>query len=182
MKKFTDSLKLLLIVLGSIFIVNMAAMYLIFGINVLSPVHKGASINAGNSGYEPYSGPSPAEPGATERPSQSEPAPDPAADPSANIKGFAGAEGDGSAWFMTKDEVECLGSLSITDKLSALSLIAKIGQKDADRIYDMATDGVTLQEMREIESILGKSLSQDEMDIVNNIIEKNRELYAGRIE
>jgi hypothetical protein len=94
----------------------------------------------------------------------------------------AGAEGDSSPWFMTQDEVECLGSLSITDKLSALSLITKIGQEDADRIYDMASDGITREEMNEIKAILGKSLSQEDLDMVYSLIEKNRDLYAGRID
>lgn len=80
---------------------------------------------------------------------------------------------DPNGLYLTESQVADLGELDIKDKLSAVAIISKVGSDESNRIYDMAMDGVTYGELQEIEKILGRYLSADEIDSIKNIIDKS---------
>ena len=83
-----------------------------------------------------------------------------------------------STYYMTTGEVGFLENLSMLDKIEALSLISKVGREEADRIYDLAMNGITLTEMKDIEAILIKYLDQSEMEKLTGLLEKNKKQYS----
>lgn len=78
-----------------------------------------------------------------------------------------------AGYYMTTAEIDSLDKLSLMDKLEAMALVSKINSKDADKIYDMALDGITFAEKKEIESILGKYLTSQDIQKLIEILGKN---------
>ncbi|AEE95495.1 hypothetical protein [Mahella australiensis] len=58
---------------------------------------------------------------------------------------------------------EAKDSVSVKDKLEAAKLLAKVDINDIKRMIDMARDGVTLQEARDMDRILKNHLSAEEV-------------------
>jgi hypothetical protein len=79
---------------------------------------------------------------------------------------------DSAEYYMTTTDINSLSKLSLVDKIEALALISKISTDEADKIYDMTLDGVTYAEMKEIQSILGKYLTTDEIQELTNMLDK----------
>jgi len=84
-----------------------------------------------------------------------------------------------SEYFMTFDEICSIQNINLNDKLAGLSIINKINKADAARIYDLAHDGLTIDEMNEIKQMLKKSLSADEIEKLSDILQKCKEQYAA---
>ena len=95
-----------------------------------------------------------------------------------NIQAAEETEGSDSTYFMTTGEVGFLENLSMLDKLEALSLISKVGREESDKIYDLAMDGITYTEMKDIGAIFKKYLDEDEMYKLTALLEKNRKQYS----
>ncbi|MDI3509092.1 MAG: hypothetical protein PWP55_1284 [Clostridiales bacterium] len=58
---------------------------------------------------------------------------------------------------------EAKGSVSVKDKLEVAKLLAKVDINDIKKMADMAVDGVTLQEARDMDKILKNHLSTEEV-------------------
>ena len=202
MRNSGNTAKILIILFGSLFIANMAVMYAFFDVNVLYPVYKGGTISkTAVSGVED---PMHSEDGTTtggadtagDAAAEAEGINRMADDMAAEAEGINRTAGGGlnsvydeypdgstppnpSAYFLTPSEAGCLGGLGLADKISALSLISRIGSAETDRIYEMAGDGITYAEMDEIKATLEKYLSKDDMDILYNLLDKGKKLYAA---
>lgn len=182
MKKFRDSLILLTIIFSSLFLLNTGFMYAFFGINALNPVQReeagnrtalardigkhaaGTGAAAAETGAEGY-----AVSGAEGTENTGAGA----------VPDSAAEETNGAATgFMTAEEVQYLGELDLRDKLAALTVLSKIGSSESDRIYELAKDGVSDKEMREIKGLLEKKLSASDMEMLYGILDKSRRLYA----
>lgn len=61
-------------------------------------------------------------------------------------------------------------SLSTKDKLEIAGLLAKLNVSDIKAIVDMAKDGVTLQEAKDMDKILKKHLSPDEVNKLESFV------------
>lgn len=178
MKSFKDSVVLLTIVFSALFLVNTGLMYACFGINALNPAQRGEEAVRAAAAGRPETGSAdgsmneggPADAGTAEISGESEAA------------GSTGILSAVSGMYMTPEEVEYLGELSLQDKLSALTLLSGIGGRDSDRIYELASDGVTYAEMEEIKAILENKLSKADMDVLYGILDKSRRLYAEKLE
>jgi len=86
---------------------------------------------------------------------------------------------DPDKYYMTFNEVNALEHAGTRDKLLFLSIAARLGRADTDRILAIAADGVTYEEMREIRSILEKKLNADEIKKIEDILSEFRKLYSG---
>ncbi len=204
MKGFRKTFTIIALAFAGMFLANMAVMNFFFSINVLhpekaynlesdskanpfklvkafEPVSRAGdayqdkiSENSEDRGYDINTAPSGVSSGGT-LPESTIPG---------DIRGDAGTgentlSDDPAAYYMTTGEVGFLKNLSIAEKLEALSLISKIGKKEADSIYDMAMNGITNSEKKEIESILAKYLDPQELAALTRLLEKNREAYTG---
>jgi hypothetical protein len=182
MRNLSKPLINLLLLFATMFVINFVVMYVLFDINVINPV-KRTGLNDSSSASKKLVeavNPSVNENGKSVGDDQIG---DEAAESqeAANENGTLRDEAENeAAYYMTSDEVGFLEDLSLVDKLEALSLISKVGKEESDKIYDIASDGVTIAEMEEIKNILEKHLSQKEMDTLNGILDKNKLLYAGQ--
>ena len=189
MKNFRSSFKFIFIAFISLFAVNFGVMYMFFGVNVIAPFDRLSAAEKNNAKLnsaelKPYSGMNAVYEDTRNASSVAIDLPtgmDKDLSGAADADAMSGRNESLSAWYMSKDEVECFSELSLSDKLSGLSLISKIGKEDADRIYDLADDGITCAELEEIKTILNKKLTAEEMDIVDGLLEKNKELYASKL-
>lgn len=64
---------------------------------------------------------------------------------------------------------EAKGSVSVKDKLEVAKLLAKVDMNDIKRMIDMARDGVTLQEARDMDKILKNHLSTEEVKKLESV-------------
>lgn len=182
MKSFKDTVVLLTIVFSALFLLNTGLMYACFGINALNPIRRGEE-----TGRTVEAGIRPGTVNAYGDPDESRPAGAGTAENSGEDPGETAASGETgilpavSGMYMTAEEVRYLGELSLQDKLSALMLVSEVGSPDSDRIYELASDGVTYAELEEIRGILEKKLSKADMDVLYDILDKSRRLYAERL-
>ncbi|NJD03194.1 MAG: hypothetical protein FIA99_11535 [Ruminiclostridium sp.] len=189
MKSFGNIFKHLTLVFAGIFLLNMLIMHVFFGIDVFNPLNRDeletsiAEIRF-NPENTPDSDALPEEdypegvPAATDGDFQ-EGIDDPAAPEEGDIQPSGDAAGLDSTYFMTTSEVGFLENLSLQDKLEALSLISKVGREESDRIYDLAVDGITYTEMKDIEAILSKHLDRDEMEKLAILLEKSKKQFSN---
>lgn len=193
MKSFAKLIKLLALAFAGMFILNMLIMLVFFDTNAFNPVNRDDPeisvaenhIDSGNtSDFEMYTddvypeNASAALDASDEHYQEDDDAVTALEESSSNAADeVSGAD---SAYFMTSGEIGFLENLGLKDKLEALSLISKIGMKEADKIYYMALDGITYSEMEDIEAILTKYLNQKEMEILTGLFEKNKKQYSSR--
>lgn len=184
MKSFARMIKILAVMFVVLFVFNMAVLYLFFDINVLNPIPKqtgshgsvqndrrvvlekhGAGEGSGaNERADPDGGNSEnAEPEESTAPSSEEKSDKDLPDTDA---------------YMTADEVACLSELSLSDKLTALSILTKLGTEETDTIYSMAADGVSMEEMVQIEAILRRHLTEEDIGAIVGILEQYKKSHA----
>ena len=65
--------------------------------------------------------------------------------------------------FVTLGDLSVFEKMAPADKLAAASIICKISKDDMDRVWDIARDGITYEEMREIRGIFEAHLSPKEI-------------------
>lgn len=188
MKSFGNTIKIITLAFACVFILNMLIMHVFFNTDVFNPVSRDQSetdiagllfypentADSDSMQEEAYPESTPA---ATDGYYQQENN-DAAAPEKDDIQAAGEGAGPDSTFFMTTGEVGFLENLSILDKLEALSLISKVGREEADKIYDLAMDGVTYAEMKDIEAILKEYLDQEEMDKLTGLLEKNKKQYS----
>ena len=63
-------------------------------------------------------------------------------------------------------------NVSFRDKMEILSIIAKVSPGDVYKVSQLINGGVTMEEGREIDSILKQHLTNEEMKALNRIIKK----------
>jgi len=80
--------------------------------------------------------------------------------------------------FLSVDEINFFQKISISDKLKVLSVISRLKKEDIEAICRMTSGGVTIAEMNEIREILEERLGKKDVDMLENLINKNKELYS----
>ncbi len=83
-----------------------------------------------------------------------------------------------SSLYMTEKELMSLYSIGLTDKLTVISILSKLGSAELNNIIEISKNGVTLEEYSEIESIAQRELSPADVETLRNIVDKYRMLYA----
>lgn len=175
MKKYRSSLTLLAVISVAVFILNMAVMYVLFDINVLNPK---ASLQAE---IEPARTNSDEVMEATigakivEKDTYRESDPVNQTETSAMPKSGAF---DTASFYMTPDEIAFLSYLDMEDKLSAMTILSKLGTVEVERIYDMSHDGVTIAEFADINSSIESRLEVSDVEALKEILNRNKILYA----
>lgn len=189
MKSFGNMIKLLTLAFAGMFLLNVMIMHVFFDTDVFNPVKMDdAEINAaenklesGNSSdfHRETDSTNPQYASAAQDEKYWED-PDDSIVPADSSKDTTDEADEAAAtYYMTTSEVGFLGNLSMRDKLEALGLISKVGGEEADKIYDMALDGITYSEMKDIETMLKKHLDQKEMETLTSLLDKNKEKYSG---
>ncbi|MDP4092411.1 MAG: hypothetical protein Q8920_03530 [Bacillota bacterium] len=89
-----------------------------------------------------------------------------------------GTYNTGDEYFLTAKEVMAMENISLMDKLKGLTLLSKLNRDVIDKIYNMASDGLTYKEMDDVRSLLGRYLSSSEIEKLNELLVKNKNLYA----
>lgn len=184
MKRFRSPLTLMLTIIAAVFVLNMTVMYAFFHINVLKPrvllqngmktartgndEQTSASLGTKADNKNPLWDDSPA--GQTSQAGKINPT-------EANKVPEPGAS-DADRYYMTSDEIAFLDHLSLTDKLSALTVMSKLGTEEMDRIIEMSRDGVTFEEFADINVYAEGRLSADDVKTLKNILYRNKTLYA----
>lgn len=187
MKSFGNTVKLITLAFAGIFLLNMLIMHVFFDTNVFNPVSsEGAEPRIAEIRFNPGKTADAAAVRDEAHPRSTPTVPEDVSQediPDMLPEGF-GVEaevetsGPDSTFFMTTGEVSFLENLSMLDKLEALSLISKVGREEADRIYDLAADGITYSEMKDIEVILKRYLDRDEMATLTNLLNKSKKQYS----
>lgn len=83
-----------------------------------------------------------------------------------------------SGYFMTMNEVFAIENISLADKLAGLAILGKLKQGDIETVFNMSEDGITYSEFDQIKAMLSKTLNAKEIDKLNSILMKNKQLYA----
>ena len=81
-------------------------------------------------------------------------------------------------FFMTCEEVASIENLSLRDKLTGLSILSRMEKDQIERICSISEGGVTFEEAGVIRQILEKYLSDSEIDTLNDILLRNKRVYA----
>ena len=81
------------------------------------------------------------------------------------------------AYFLTYDEILHLENLGLGDKIRGALLIRKLSGMDLSQIMKIANGGITVSESKELERLLGKTLSQEDMKKLFKLLQKNRTSY-----
>ena len=187
MKSFGNTVKLITLAFAGIFLPNMLIMHVFFDTDVFNPVSsEGTETRIAEIRFKPGNTAGAAAVQDEEYPRSTSAAPEDVSQediPDMLPEGFgdeaeAETAGPDSTFFMTTGEVSFLENLSMLDKLEALSLISKVGREEADRIYDLAADGITYSEMKDIEFILKRYLDRDEMETLTNLLNKSKKQYS----
>ncbi|HHV98018.1 MAG TPA: hypothetical protein GXX36_00340 [Clostridiaceae bacterium] len=84
--------------------------------------------------------------------------------------------------FLTIDEIKSFKNLGMVDKLKAMAIFSRIDGSSMERICSIADGGITYNEAEEIKLILGKSLTSQHIEQLNDIIVRNKKLLSqGKI-
>lgn len=169
MRRFKDSMTLLVIIFSALFLINTGVMYLCFGVNAIKPVQR-----EGVAAMKKPEGENIIHPAATTELT------DETGIDSYSAVGAEENESTDSEIYMTAEEVQGLEQLDIGDKLAALAILSRIGSSRSERIYALAEDGLTDSEMQEIKVLLEEKLSEADMESLYAILDKCRELYAQK--
>ena len=190
MRYFKSRFILLILLLTVIFVANAAIMYHFYGINIMdgnaggrereeaeSAGNRGSGKDGGTgasgaAGNEAEGGHGKAAGGMTTA--------DKNGTETNGEEGQAEKENGGKVdgLFMTSAEVTFLNRLGLTDKLSAMRILAKLKGEEADEIYQISSDGVTFSEYADITEILENRLPASDIEKLKEILDKNRMLYA----
>lgn len=174
MKKYKAFL-LLVVISAAVFILNMAVMYVLFDINVLNPkaslqAETEADRTGGNELMEATYG---AKAGVVDTSEEDFPANSDESNMMSETDAF-----DISGYYMTSDEIAFLSQLGMEDKLTAMTILTKLGTGEMDRIYDMSLDGVTIEEYADIISSIESRLKESDIEALKEILNKSKMLYA----
>lgn len=190
MKRFISLSVLILTIIAAVFVLNMTVMYAFFNINVLKPrillqngmktartgndEQTAASPGAKDDRQNPLWEGSPASQAGLANQAGLTNKTDPA---ETNMMPKSGAS-DADRYYMTPDEIAFLDHLDLPDKLSALTILSKLGTEEVDRIVEMSYDGVTFEEFADINSSAEGRLSADDVETLKDILYRNKMLYA----
>lgn len=102
--------------------------------------------------------------------------------PSEDIQNI-GSSNEEDEYFMTFSEVNSIENINLRDKLTGMSILSKIKNIDLQKIYTLADGGITMEELRELKKILEKSLNKSEIEKLDELLMKNKKLFAeGKLE
>lgn len=90
--------------------------------------------------------------------------------------GTNGAAGDG--YFITLEEIGLLENMSLQDKLKAVSILSGVDSVVLGSAIQMAGDGITYDEYDELMDSAGKYLDPTDIATLEDILNRNRSLYA----
>lgn len=79
---------------------------------------------------------------------------------------------------MTSEEIDFLSRLGLRDKLSAMTILSKLGKEEMDGIVEMCRDGLTNKEFAEISTLIENKLDVSEVEELKEILHRSRLLYA----
>jgi len=88
------------------------------------------------------------------------------------------AETNDDNYVIPYDKLISMKNIGLMDKLSVMAIVSKIKKSNMNKIYAIAKDGVTLEEINEIKVILEEDLNKKDMNKLMKIINKNMDLYA----
>jgi len=80
--------------------------------------------------------------------------------------------------FLSLDEINFFQKMNLSDKLKVLSVISRLKKEDIEAIYRMISGGITYAEMNKIREILEERLGEKDVGMLENLINKNKELYS----
>ena len=92
----------------------------------------------------------------------------------------SGTDTDKQEYFLTLNEIKAIEDINLEDKLKGLAIISKLGAKDMERVMEMTGGGITETEFQELKGILEKSLTEKDMECLNEILVKNKTDYEKR--
>ena len=174
MKRFRSSLTLMLTIIAAIFVLNMTVMYVFFHINVLKPrvlLQNGVKTEWAGSDEQTASSSGAS---ADKNDSLWEGSPESQTGNMVPKSGDSGNDG----YYMTPDEIAFMDHLDLADKLSALTILSKLGSEEVDRIVEISHDGITLEEFADINTSAEGRLSADDVETLKDILYRNKMLYA----
>jgi len=85
-----------------------------------------------------------------------------------------GDPGRSAEYFLTPDEIAMIGEISIKDRLDGIAILNKLASDDVQKIYKIAKNGITKDELNSIRIILENSLSEEDMAMLVEIINRNK--------
>jgi hypothetical protein len=77
-------------------------------------------------------------------------------------------------YFITSDEIAMIDEISIKDRLDGIAILNKLDSDEAQKIYRIAEDGITKDEFNSIRIILENSLSEEDIAMLIEIINRNK--------
>ncbi len=84
----------------------------------------------------------------------------------------------GEDFFITLEEIGLLENMSLQDKLKAASILSGIDRNVLDSAIQMAADGITYDEYNELLDSADEYLDQTDIETLEDILNRNRSLYA----
>lgn len=82
-------------------------------------------------------------------------------------------------YYISGKEAEAIEKISIADKIKGLQILSKLKEADIQRVLNIVRDGVTFKELRDIDGILKDNLNPQDIECLNEILERNKKLYES---
>lgn len=83
-------------------------------------------------------------------------------------------------YFLTYNEIKSLEKVSLGDKLFGMMLVSKIKSANLNRIWDLASGGITTTEEAKLKTILEKDLKQKDIEKIYQLLNRNMERLASK--
>lgn len=180
MKRRKNPFVLLCAMLLTVFLLNMAVMYVFFDINLLhlpELLWKNMELNRSGgggsvAGYEDETGDPNSAAGSTDLAAAND-----AEAGSESAGSDPEPDSTGTGYFLTRAQISSFEHLSLDDSLIALDIASRIGMEESKRIFDMSLDGITVEEYEEIKKSVGDKLSESDIIAIEKLL--NRSLIAS---
>ena len=85
---------------------------------------------------------------------------------------------NGDDYFLTYDQICSLESMSLQDKLKAVSILSGVDKDVLNSAVQMAEDGVTYDEYNELKDSAKEFLNPTDIETLEGILKRNIDLYA----
>lgn len=81
--------------------------------------------------------------------------------------------------YLSADELSYFKEIKPSEVLKLLELASRLKSQDIEAFYSMASGGITFKEMERFKEMLGSRLEEKDLDMLEELVDKNKKLYIA---
>ncbi len=79
------------------------------------------------------------------------------------------------------DPMNLINELSLRDKITLAQIVSRIGKDDMTILSDISQDGITADEISALREYAAERLAPSDVEVLEEILDRNRHLYADNL-